>query len=197
MNTETLMRLLAFVLVLGAFSISGYFRGKADRSDKPMDFGAENKWHLRLRNAGALIFYLSMLAYLVYPPLIAWANLDWPVALRWVGLALMALLLPLLYWMFASLGGNITPTVKTRRRHQLVQNGPYRYIRHPLYTFGSLFFLGFCLLAGNWLMMIGAVTGLTGLSFRTPLEEGMLVKKFGKEYQDYMARTGRYLPKLG
>ena len=197
MNIESIMRIIAFVLVVTAFSISGYFRRKADKDDRPMDFGAENKWHLRLRNFGALIFYLSMLAYLVYPPLIAWANLDWPMGLRWSGLALMFALLPMLYWMFSSLGRNITPTVKTRKDHRLVDHGPYRYIRHPLYTFGFLFFLGFCLLAGNWLMMIGAVLGIFGLSLRTPLEEEMLIKQFGNQYRDYISRTGRYFPKLG
>lgn len=196
MSNETLLRILAFLLVIGAFGISGYFRRKADQADQPIDPSAENLWVLRLRNTGALVFYLSMLGYLVYPPLIAWAALPWPAGLRWVGLALMAILLPFLYWMFSSLGKNITPTVKTRKEHELVVSGPYRYIRHPLYTFGFLFFFGFCLLAGNWLMITGATVGILGLALRTPLEEQMLIERFGDQYKQYMQRTGRYFPKL-
>lgn len=128
MNPETLLRILAFILIAIVFTVSGYFRRRADKSDKTVDFKAEDLWLLRVRGAAALIFYLGMLVYLIYPPLLAWAAIPaWPQALRWFGLALMAAMLPMLYWMFASLGKNITPTVKTRSDHHLVESGPYRY----------------------------------------------------------------------
>ncbi len=198
MSPETLIRILAFILMVSAFTISGYYRRSADQSDKAVDFKAENPWLLRVRGTAALVFYLGMLVYLIYPPLLAWAALPgWALALRWVGLALMAVMLPLLYWMFASLGTNITPTVKTRSQHQLVVNGPYRYIRHPLYTFGAAFFFGLCLIAGNALLWVSALIALWALDKRTPLEEEMLIARFGDDYKRYIQRTGRYLPKLG
>ena len=197
MSNETILRIVAFLLIVAAFVISGTFRRRADKADQKLDFRAENPWLLKLRGIAALTFYLGMLVYLIYPPLIAWAAIPaWPLALRWLGLALMVLMLPLVYWMFASLGKNITPTVKTRRAHELVTHGPYRYIRHPLYTFGSLFFFGFCLIAGNALLLVSAVIALSALSARTPLEEQMLIERFGDQYRQYMQRTGRYFPKL-
>jgi protein-S-isoprenylcysteine O-methyltransferase Ste14 len=128
---------------------------------------------------------------------LGWAAIGgWPMAARWAGIGLMLLNLPLLIWMFRSLGSNITPTVKTRTEHQLVTAGPYRYIRHPLYTFGGIFFFGAMLVAGNWLLLVSGVVALWALGQRTPLEEEMLTKKFGQQYKDYMAKTGRYLPKV-
>lgn len=198
MQTETLIRILAAALVVGAFTVSGYYRRKAEKADKAVDYTAENPWLLRIRSIGAIIFYLGLLTYLAYPLLLAWAVIaGWPIALRWVGVGLMLLNLPLLVWMFRSLGKNITPTVKTRGEHELVVVGPYRYIRHPLYTFGGVFFFGAILVAGNWLLLISGVVALWALGQRTPLEEEMLTKKFGQQYKDYMAKTGRYLPKLG
>jgi protein-S-isoprenylcysteine O-methyltransferase Ste14 len=197
METETLIRILSLLLIIGIFTISGYYRRGADKADAVVDTKAENRLLLVVRSLGALGFYLGLLAYLIYPAAMEWGALaGWPLATRWVGLALMAMMLPLLLWMFRSLGRNITPTVKTRSQHELVVSGPYRYIRHPLYTFGGLFFLGAALVAGNWFLFICAVVALWALFCRTPLEERMLVERFGKQYEDYMANTGRYLPKL-
>lgn len=197
MDPISILRLLAASMILGAFSISAYYRHRAYQADEKQDFSSEESWQLRLRVFGALTFYLGMLAWLIYPPLMGWSAIaGWPLWLRQAGVALMALTLPLLYWMFSSLADNITPTVTTRQEHQLVSSGPYRYIRHPLYTFGTMMFFGFILLAGNWFLMAAAVLGLSALFARTPQEEAMLVKKFGDEYRAYMERTGRHLPKL-
>ena len=74
-------------------------------------------------NMVALIFFLSLLGFLVYPPLIAWAQVELSLALRWAGVAIMALMIPVYYWMFSNLGDNITPTVVTREDHQLITTG--------------------------------------------------------------------------
>ena len=73
--------------------------------------------------------------------------------------------------------------------------GPYKQIRHPLYT--SLFGIGiaFALVSANWLFVLLAVIVIVGLVARVPREETMMLDEFGNEYRDYMARTGRYLPK--
>jgi protein-S-isoprenylcysteine O-methyltransferase Ste14 len=197
MLTETSLRIIALILFLIAFSISGYYRGKADKSDRKFSFEGENQFLLKIRTIGALVFYLGMLGYLLYPPVISWAAVTgWPMILRLVGLGMMVAVLPLMIWMFRSLGKNITPTVATRAKHELVTSGPYKYIRHPLYAFGSVFFFGFLLLAGNWLLTIAGLVALSALAARTPLEEKMLIEKFGDQYRDYMKRTGRYIPRL-
>jgi protein-S-isoprenylcysteine O-methyltransferase Ste14 len=196
MNALTLIRGLALLIIFGGFGISGYFRSRADSQDKKVDFSAEHLWQRRLRVSGALAFYLGMLAWLIYPPSMSWSDLDWPMNLRWLGLGLTATMLPFLYWMFSSLGSNITPTVKTRQNHKFITHGPYRYIRHPLYTFGTMFFGGIIMVTGNWFIMAGAMLGLSALFSRTPQEEERLIEHFGDEYKTYMRTTGRYFPKL-
>mgnify|MGYP003329869420 CR=1 FL=1 len=198
MNPISIIRLLAVLVIASAFTISGYYRRKADQADEKQSFSSEHVWQMRFRVAGALGFYGGMLLWLIYPPLMGWSAIAaWPLALRWAGLGLMALMLPFIYWMFSNLATNITPTVTIRIEHQLVTSGPYRYIRHPLYTFGTMLFTGFILIAGNWLLMLTAIVALSALFLRTPQEEAMLLERFGDEYRDYMVRTGRYLPKLG
>jgi protein-S-isoprenylcysteine O-methyltransferase Ste14 len=138
-----------------------------------------------------------MFAYLIYPPLLAWSRMGLPEWTRWMGVGLGIACVFLIYWMFSSIGTGITPTVATRKSHRLVTNGPYRWIRHPLYTFGTAFFLSFALMADSWFIALLAVLALVLLSARLPKEETLLIEKFGDEYRRYMERTGKYLPKLG
>lgn len=107
----------------------------------------------------------------------------------------MAVCVPLIYWVFSSLGKNITSTVAIRKDHALVMHGPYRWVRHPLYTVGFLAFVGFSLLAANWFIFAMLLLGYPVLILRTFTEEANLVARFGDEYRDYMRRTGRFLPR--
>jgi protein-S-isoprenylcysteine O-methyltransferase Ste14 len=103
----------------------------------------------------------------------------------------------LILWVFSSLGNNVSPTVVTRQRHQLVTSGPYRWVRHPLYTVGFLSYMSFAVLAANWYIAILAIVALWLLSLRVPAEEEALIARNGDTYRDYAKRTGRFLPKLG
>ncbi len=186
------------LIVFVGFGISGYFRRRANQSGQAdeIDFSEERTWLRRLRVGGALLGYGTMLTFLVYPPLVAWAQLDLSASLRWAGAGLMLLMIPPIYWLFVSLGKIVTPTVSIRDQHELVMEGPYRYIRHPLYTFGFLNFVGMSLLAANWFMLVSLLVGMFALVARTDKEEEKLVERFGDQYREYMSRTGRFLPRF-
>jgi protein-S-isoprenylcysteine O-methyltransferase Ste14 len=196
MSAEFKIRLTMFIILMVSFSISIFYRRKANLQGGDEISTEEEGPLLRYRALGGMLFYLSMLAFLIYPPLIAWAQIKLPLALRWTGVGLMSAMTPLMFWMFSTLGNNITPTVDTREAHQLITSGPYRYIRHPLYTFGTISFIGGLLAAANLLMLMGAAIGLAAIFMRTPIEERMLLEKFGDEYQTYTDSTGRYLPRF-
>jgi protein-S-isoprenylcysteine O-methyltransferase Ste14 len=96
-----------------------------------------------------------------------------------------------------ALGANWSPLLELGSGHTLVTAGPYRYIRHPMY---ACFFLH---AAGAWILSANHVVGASGLLtftviylIRVPSEEKMMTDHFGNRYRDYMARTGRLLPKL-
>ncbi len=82
----------------------------------------------------------------------AWFTLSLPIWLRWVGVALGVVTFPLFYWIFKSLGPNITRTVAVRSRHSLVTEGPYGWVRHPLYSSAAVSWLGFSLLSQRWFL---------------------------------------------
>lgn len=197
MTTENTFRFIIIALFSTTISISIYFRRKADNTGQDeITFEQEGKWISFFRSTFALAGFLGMFTYMIYPPAMAWAQITLPTSLRWVGIGMMGTTLPLLYWMFRNLGNNITPTVITREKHQLVVTGPYRYIRHPLYTFGGLNFLGLSMASANLFIFIFLALGMYILSLRTLIEEAHLIEKFGDQYRDYIQTTGRYFPKL-
>ena len=79
-------------------------------------------------------------------------------------------------------------------RATLVTHGPYRWVRHPFYVTAALLMASVTLLTANWLIGISSVAVLALLAIRTPKEEQMLIKRFGQQYRDYMAKTGRFVP---
>jgi len=196
MNNETIYQLVAIALLGAAMSISIYFRSQANRSGEKISSLEEGKLILTLRRVFGLALWLSALAYLINPRWIAWASLLLPAWMRWSGAALMAVCVLLIYWVFSSLGKNVTPTVAIRREHSLVTSGPYRWVRHPLYTVGFLAFTGLSLLAANWFIFAMLLLSFAVLVRRTPIEERRLIEKFGEEYRAYMQRTGRFLPRF-
>jgi protein-S-isoprenylcysteine O-methyltransferase Ste14 len=195
MNTELIFRLIAGFSLLIAFSTSVYFRHRAEREGGKLERPEGSALLVALRLLG-LAAILPLLLYLIQPAWVAWARIDLPPWLRWVGVVGLGVMLPLLYWMFAALGASITPVAATRQNHQLVTNGPYRWIRHPLYTFGSLFFLSLTLVTGLWWMAALLAVGVAVLVWRTGSEERNLMEQFGEDYHQYMRRTGRFLPRV-
>ncbi len=185
----------AFIFLLG-FGISFYFRRKAETAGEPVSFEEEgSSVKITLRVAG-LAMWLSVILWLINPRWMQWSQLDWSSAIRWLGVAFGFICLPLTYWLFSSIGTNITQTIETRENHELVTSGPYRYIRHPLYTVGMAMFFAFALMASNWFIALATSVVLTMLLIRLPKEESKLIERFGDNYRQYMQRTGKLLPRL-
>jgi protein-S-isoprenylcysteine O-methyltransferase Ste14 len=195
MNNETFYRLATLFLLVAMFSISIYFRHRAERQAGSLRTDEGKRLVLGLRLL-ALLILLPLLGYLLNPQWVTWARASWPDWLRWIGVISGLATIPLGYWVFSSLGNNVSPTQATRQGHSLVTHGPYRWIRHPLYTAGILFWLSIILVSAVWWTGIGFLLILVLLLWRTPKEEARLIEAFGDEYRAYMARTGRYWPRL-
>src|SRR5688572_5771278 len=193
-----MFRWLALVALVGSLGISTYYRRRARQEGGTIP-RAQESVSLRLGRALiALPLFLGILAYLINPRWMAWGELALPGWLRWVGALIGLLTIPGAYWVFTSIGRNVSETVLTKRDHELVTRGPYRWIRHPLYTNGIALLLAIGLMAANWFMLGFTLIGLIAIRFAVvPLEERELTNKFGQEYRDYMSSTGRFLPRLG
>ncbi len=196
METETIFRIAATIIFLAGAGISIYYRNKADKASGKVSLKEEGlPITLALRLFG-LALWLGVFAWLLNPALMNWSRLPLPEWARWLGLVTGILADLLAYWVFSNLNNNVSPTVVAREKAQLVTSGPYKWVRHPLYTMGMIAYLGFALMAENWFIALMSVLVFIVLAIRTPKEEAKLIEKFGDTYREYMKHTGRYLPKV-
>jgi len=197
MDKELVFRIAAALVLFSALGTSVYFRRKADKkTEETISRKVDGIILSTFIKVGGLILWLSPLVYIFYPVWLEWAKIGLFQWVRFLAIGLGCLDVVLIYWMFNSIGSGISPTSATRNKHQLVTNGPYRWIRHPLYTFGCALFIFFGLIADNWIFILLGILTFILMSIRTPKEEQNLIDKFGNEYTEYMKRTGRYFPRL-
>ena len=113
-----------------------------------------------------------------------------------LGLVLMVAGLALRWYSIRVLGASFTIDVATRPGQQVVESGPYRWIRHPSYTGGLLTILGVILCCDNLASLAALVVILLGYVYRIRVEERALATYIGPAYSDYMRRTKRLIPFL-
>ncbi|PTL85129.1 isoprenylcysteine carboxylmethyltransferase family protein [Vitiosangium sp. GDMCC 1.1324] len=120
---------------------------------------------------------------------------DWATA---VGAGIQVPFLWLFWRSHADLGRNWSPGLEVREDHGLITNGVYARVRHPMYAAIWMSTLAQPLLVHNWIGGALIVPAFAAMWFlRTPREEAMMRSRFGAAYDEYAARTGRLLPRLG
>ena len=152
---------------------------------------------------GPLEIALLTLAWLAFflpltwvaAPVLAFADYPLRPVLFLAGTLCLALGLWLFHRSHADLGPNWSITLELRAKHQLVTQGIYRHVRHPMYAALLLYSLGQALVLPNWVAgpSYGVAFGLL-FALRVGPEERMMLEEFGKDYEAYMARTRRLFP---
>ena len=116
---------------------------------------------------------------------------------EWIGVFLTAAGIGIAVWARWHLGTNWSGTVTLKEGHELIRTGPYRFIRHPIYT-GILLAL-----VGTMATWMGEVRGLLAVAtawvsfyFKARREESFLSKEFGSGFADHKQHTGMFLPRF-
>lgn len=186
--------LLFLLALLIQIVIRGYYARRTKQNEKTV------------RRVDALEIFLLLLVIpgsLLLPPLylftpaLNFANYHLPAFAPWLGGVLMVISLWLFYRSHADLGQNWSATLEIRQGHELITNGVYRHIRHPMYASIFLFCLAQGLLLENWLAGWYSLFAFSVMYIlRTPREERLMHDTFGDQYLIYMQNTGRLFPRL-
>ena len=148
----------------------------------------------RSRGLAHYVAYFSFVPYVVIAARPG-PELEVPEPLRWVGLALVVMGIAFALWAIATLGRHYDVELEIHRDHELVRTGPYRIVRHPLYTGLGLHFAGACLATGNLVLIAGILlVTYPALYLRAKTEERLLRERFCSAYDEYAREVGMFVP---
>ena len=115
-------------------------------------------------------------------------------ALEVTGIALVAAGLLFCVWARIVLGGNWSGTVTLKEGHVIVRSGPYRLLRHPIYTGLLVAFAGSAVALGEWRGWLAVAILAAALWRKLRIEERWLLESFGAEYAAYRQSTWALIP---
>lgn len=99
-------------------------------------------------------------------------------------------------WCYVTMGTAWRIGINLNEKNRLVTDGPFRFIRHPIYAFQSVMLLGAMLLLPTICSAAVVVVHLLCVVIKARDEEAYLLTVHGGDYQQYMGRTGRLLPRI-
>ena len=138
---------------------------------------------------------------LMYNHNFAWKLLGDRIVPENDGVTIIGLLLTLgglvfAVWARIALGANWSGTVTIKSGHNLIRRGPYKWIRHPIYTGILLSFVGTILLQGEVRAFLAFLLILLALYRKAKREERFLSEEFGEGFAEHAKHTGMFLPRF-
>ena len=113
----------------------------------------------------------------------------------WLGVALLIVAGLLRRHCFRMLGSSFTGSVIVQPGQTIVEQGAYKWVRHPSYSAAFLLYLSLGVMLTNWVSILAfLVTSTVMYSYRLVVEERALVETLGEPYREYMRRTKRLIP---
>lgn len=202
MNDEVLFRIVfwVFLLFIIVFNrIIPALRAKKSEEKILPDKKAiknEGKTTFFLRILLFVLFLAFLILYSIYPPFMNLIHVDFPIWLRWLGTLFAFIGVVLWIYSQAVLGKYWSPQLQVQNEHKIITSGPYRVIRHPIYTSMFIWVIGLAIFTANIVFALIALLTIIGLILRVPKEEKMMIEQFGDEYKKYMQITGSIFPRF-
>jgi protein-S-isoprenylcysteine O-methyltransferase Ste14 len=118
------------------------------------------------------------------------------MALQWTGVLLTAAGVAVAIWARWHLGANWSGAVTLKEGRELIRTGPYRAVRHPIYTGILLALLGTGVAVGEMRGLFAVVIAWLSFYAKARREESFLAQEFGPSFTEHAQRTGRFLPRF-
>ncbi len=112
------------------------------------------------------------------------------VLITWIGVGIAI-------WARCHIGKNWSGLITLKEDHQLICTGPYRWVRHPIYTGMLVGVLGTALVLGEWRGILALLLLIVAHTLKARREEALMVRHFGSVYEEYRRKTGFLVPGIG
>lgn len=130
----------------------------------------------------------------VFPPFFCEKIVPPGPALHVAGVALLVAGLAFSVWARRWLGRNWSGIVTLKQDHELIRGGPYRFVRHPIYTGILLGFVGSAIVRDEWRGVLAVAIGYAALWRKLKLEERWMIERFGDAYRKFQAEVPALIP---
>jgi len=114
----------------------------------------------------------------------------------WAGIWVTSAGVLIAIWARYCIGQYWSARVTLKEGHRLIRSGPYRFVRHPIYTGMLLGAAGRAFTIGEWRGVVAVLVILAAHSHKALQEEALLDKEFGAEYASYRRSTGFLFPRI-
>ena len=196
MRSQAVFRIILFSLYILFGLVRVFYMRRGSESGKRVSRTQQDRLRIGVISAFGLVGLIAGLVHVFAPQRARWATLPTPTWSRWLGAALGIVTLPLFLWTHDALGKNWSAGLVIKEGHTLIIGGPYRWVRHPMYTAIFLQSLTFFLLSANWIIGLAGLGANILIAARVDKEEALMIEEFGDEYRAYMQRSGRFLPRM-
>ncbi len=185
-------------VIIFTLTISGLIRGYYELRYRKIELvkvqaGLRERFFVKfvgLCMVGPVLLYL-------FTDYLGFAAISLPILLRQISCLIMLLNLYYFLRIHMVLGNNWSPILVISKNQKLITNGPYHFIRHPMYASFLIHLVCMLFVSSNWLVgVVGLLSFGTSFVIRLKEEEEMMVEQFGDAYQDYKKKTKRIIPKL-
>jgi protein-S-isoprenylcysteine O-methyltransferase Ste14 len=182
------------IIIQVCFSLSSRRAREHGSADRRL-VECEGSWAVLVRAIRSIVLVVFLLLSVINGSWLRLLSVPFPAWLRWVGIMIGLFSLVIYIWSRLTIGKEWSSDLRLLERHLLVTTGPYSRVRHPIYLALILFMTSITLVAANWLLVVFLIISTTDLVLRITKEEQMMIEEFGDEYEIYMQRTGKLLPK--
>jgi protein-S-isoprenylcysteine O-methyltransferase Ste14 len=181
-------QMLAAIIPWVLFSIYWEIAAKNAAAAKKSESTASRGVHVVLTNLALLLEIFQ------FPWLGRFLTVSfWTIA---AGLGVEAIGLIVAIWARRHLGQNWSGEITIKVEHELIKSGPYRRLRHPIYTGLLTMYAGTTLVTGTWLAIVGFLMAAFAYWRKIRLEEANMRVAFGAGYDAYCAETWALVPGL-
>jgi protein-S-isoprenylcysteine O-methyltransferase Ste14 len=180
------------VLSLAEWSLFGCYWSAAAKNASP----AKSSESRSSRRVHELLVNLALLLIIVPVPGLGQRFLLHASFVVWAGLGIQTASAALGIWARRHLGSNWSGEITIKVDHRLIRSGPYRFVRHPIYTAMLGMFFGTALVFGGLHAVLGFATVAFAYWRKIRLEEANLRTAFGPAYEAYRRGTWALVPGL-